>query len=180
MNPTMTKLLRSAALLTGLAMLPGCPLVDVEADVPEVCLTYPHLQVETPAQSSISESFVFDDLSAVHDVVKQDATLEFVRAEIRVTSGLENLAFVDSASVTVSSNDPGTTLPKMTMYECKDDCADGKVIMLTAGDAHNAIAYLQSNSLKIDLEFKGQIPAASWIMDIDVCLKGSASKAVSF
>jgi hypothetical protein len=180
MIPTMTKLLRSAALLTGLAMLPGCPLVDVEADVPEVCLTYPNLQVQTPAQSSASESFVFDDLSAVHDVIKEDASLEFVRAEMRVTSGLDSLAFVDSVSVAVSSNDPGTTLPKLTMYECDGDCADGKTIKLTAGGAKNVIAYLKANSLKIDLDFHGEIPAASWTMDIDVCLKGSASKSVSF
>jgi hypothetical protein len=182
MTPTMTKLLRSAALLTGLAMLPGCPLVDVEADVPEVCLTYPNLQVQTPAQSSVSESFVFDDLSAVHDVVNQDASLEFVRAEIRVADGgLEDLSFVDSVSVVVSSNDPGTTLPKLTMYQCDGDCApDGKTLKLTAGDSKNVIEYLKANSLKIDLDFHGEIPAASWTMDIDVCLKGSASHSVSF
>jgi hypothetical protein len=180
MTPTMTKLLRSAALLTGLAMLPGCPLVDVEADVPEVCLSYPNLQVQTPAQSSATESFVFDDLSAVHDVIKEDASLEFVRAEIRVVGGLEDLSFVDSVSVAVSSNDPGTTLPKLTMYECDGDCADGKAIKLTASDARNAIEYLKANSLKIDLDFKGEIPAASWTMDIDVCLKGRASHSIPF
>jgi hypothetical protein len=180
MTPTMTKLLRSAALLTGLAMLPGCPLVDVEADVPEVCLSYPNLQVQTPAQSSASESFVFDDLSAVHDVIKEDASLQFVRAEIRVVGGLEDLSFVDSVNVVVSSNDPGTTLPKLTMYQCDGDCAEGKTIKLTAGDGKNAIEYLKANSLKIDLDFKGEIPAASWTMDIDVCLKGSASHSVGF
>jgi hypothetical protein len=181
MTHTMIKLLRSAALLTGLAMLPGCPLVDIEADVPEVCLTYPNLQVQSPAQSSISESFVFDDLSAVHDVVKQDATLEFVRAELRVTSGLDNLAFVDAVKVVVASNDAGTKLPPLTMYDCDGDCApDGKALKLTAGEARNAIAYLQSDSIKIDIEFRGEIPAASWTMDIDVCLKGSASHSVSF
>ena len=181
MNPTMTQLLRSAALLTGLAMLPGCPLVDVEADVPEVCLTYPNLQIQTPAQSSISQSFVFDDLSAVHDVVKQDASLEFVRAELRVTSGLDSLSFVDAVKIVVSSNDPGSTLPPMTMYDCDGDCApEGNALKLTAGEARNAVEYLQGNSIKIDLDFRGQIPAASWTMDIDVCLKGSASKSISF
>ena len=181
MTPTMTKLLRSAALLTGLAMLPGCPLVDVEVDVPEVCLTYPNLQVQTPAQSSISESFVFDDLSAVHDVVREDASLEFVRAEIRVASGLDNLAFVDSVKIVVSSNDAGSTLPPMTMYECDGDCApDGKVLKLSAGGARNAIDYLKQDSIKIDLDFHGEIPAASFALDIDVCLKGSASHSVSY
>jgi hypothetical protein len=180
MTNTMTHLLRSAALLTGLAMLPGCPLVDVEAEVPEVCLTYPNLQVETPAQSSVTQSFVFDDLSKVHDLVKQDASLSFVRAELRVTSGLDNLDFIQAVKVMVSSGDPGTSLPSLTMYDCDGDCApDGKALELTAGPAHNAIDYLKEDSIKIDIDFRGQIPAASWTMDIDVCIKGTASHSVS-
>ena len=124
---------------------------------------------------------MFDDLSAVHDVVDQDASLEFVRAEIRVAGGLDDLSFVDAVKVAVSSNDPGTTLPKLTMYQCDGNCApDGKTLKLTAGDAKNVIEYLKANSLKIDLDFQGEIPAASWTMDIDVCLKGSASHSVSF
>ena len=177
---TMTKLLRSAALLTGLAMLPGCPLVDVEADVPEVCLTYPNLQVQTPAQSSISESFVFDDLSAVHDVVKEDANLQFVRAEIRVASGLDNLAFVDSVRVVVSSNDPGSTLPPMTMYDCDGDCVpEGNKLEIPASVGRDAIEYLKSNSIIIDLDFQGEIPASSWTMDVDVCMKARAGYSFS-
>lgn len=180
MTHTMTHLLRSAALLTGLAMLPGCPLADVEADVPEVCLTYPNLQVDTPAQSSVTQSFVFDDLAKVHDLIKQDASLEFVRAEVRVTSGLDNLEFIQAVKVIVSSGDAGATLPPLTMYDCDGDCApDGKVLELGAGQAANAIDYLKEDSIKIDLDFRGQIPAASWTMDIDVCIKGSASQSVS-
>jgi len=176
----MTTLSRFALLGLGLAMLPGCPLLEVEAEVPEICLTYPNLAVQTPALPSISQSFVFDDLSAVHDLVKQEASLEFVRAELRVTSGLDNLAFVDSVSIVVASGDPDTKLPPMTMYHCDGDCApDGNAIKLSAAAEHNAIDYLKENSIKIDLDFRGEIPAASWTMDIDVCLKGKAGYTVS-
>lgn len=175
----MNKLL-SATLLTGLAALPGCPLADVSADVPDVCLTYPNLQLQTPAVSSATQSFVFDDLSKVRDLVKHDASLEFIRAELRVTSGLDNLDFVQSVHVVVSSNDPGTTLPPLTIYGCDGDCVpDGNALELPAGLAHNAIAYLQSNSIKVDLSFVGEIPAASWTMDVDVCMKGSAGYTFS-
>jgi hypothetical protein len=177
---TNTMTMTRSALLFGLFMLPGCPLVDVEADVPEVCLTYPNLQIQSPAVSSATESFVFDDLSAVHDLAKQDASLGFVRAAIRVTSGLPNLEFIDAVRVVVSSGDPGSTLPPLTMYSCDGDCApDGNTLDLPATAAHNAIDYLRSNSVKIDLEFRGQIPAASWTMDVDVCMKGKASYTVS-
>ncbi|TMQ21487.1 MAG: hypothetical protein E6J91_02595 [Deltaproteobacteria bacterium] len=178
MTTTMIKMSRSAILL--LATLPGCPLVDVEAEVPEVCLTYPNLQVQSPAVGSLSQSFVFDDLSAVHDVAKQDASLSFVRAEVRVTSGIENLAFIDAVHVVVSSTDPATPLPPLTVYDCSGNCApDGNALEVPAALVHNAIDYLRAGSLKIDLEFDGQIPAASWTMDIDVCMKGSAGYTVS-
>jgi hypothetical protein len=177
MTPTMNKLL-SAALLAGLATLPGCPLADVSADVPDVCLTYPNLQIQTPAVKSATQSFVFDDLSKVHDLVKQDASLQFIRAELRVTSGLEDLDFVQAVHVVVS--DPGTELPPLTIYNCDGDCVpDGNTLELPAGLAQNAIDYLRSNSVQVDLSFVGEIPAASWTMDVDVCMKGSASYTVS-
>ena len=179
MTPTMTKLL-SATLLTGLATLSGCPLADVSAEVPDVCLTYPNLQLQTPAVSSATQSFVFDDLSKVRDLVKHDASLEFIRAELRVTSGLDNLDFVQAVHFVVSSNDPGTTLPPLTIYNCDGDCVpDGNALELPAALAQNAIEYLRSNSIKIDMSFVGQIPAASWTMDVDVCMKGSAGYTFS-
>jgi hypothetical protein len=180
MTTPMTHMLRPALLAAGLAMLPGCPLLEVEAEVPEVCLTYPNLQVQTPALPSATESFVFDDLSGIHDIIKQDASLEFVRASIRVTSGLDNLAFIEAVKVVVSSGDPDTTLPPLTMYDCDGNCVpDGNTLELPASLAHNAVEYLQEDSIQIDLNFRGQIPAASWTMDIDVCMKGHAGYTVS-
>jgi hypothetical protein len=164
---------------TGLFLLPGCPLLDIQADVPEVCLKYPNLEVTNPApQSSVTQSFVFDDLSAVHDIAKQNADVQFVRAEVRATSGVENLAFVQAVKVTVSS--PGSNLPAMTMYDCNGDCVpDGATLEIPASQGDNAIEYLRQDSIAIDLDFKGQIPAGTFTMDVDVCLKGNASYSVS-
>jgi hypothetical protein len=174
---------RSAlALGIGLVMLPGCPLLDIEADVPEVCLSYPNLQIAgVPAQSSIKQTFVFDDLSAVHDLTnKLDANLEFVRAEVRATSGIENFAFVRAVHVVVSSGDAGSTLPPLTMYDCDGDCApEGNKLEVPASLAHDAIAYLKSDSIVIDLDFQGDVPSSSWTMDVDVCMKARASYTFS-
>jgi hypothetical protein len=66
------------------------------------------------------------------------------------------------------------------MYDCDGDCVpDGDTLALPAGLARNAIEYLRSDSIKVDLQFVGEIPAASWTMDVDVCLKGSASYTIS-
>jgi len=163
----------------GLAMLPGCPLLQVEADVPEVCLHYPNLQVEAPpGLTSAKQSFAFDDLSAVHDLTELDANLEFVRAEIHTTGTA--LDFIEAVHVVVSSGDPASTLPPLTMYDCDGNCVpEGNKLVVPASLARNAIEYLKSNSIVIDLDFRGQIPAGSWSMDIDVCMKARADYTVS-
>jgi len=180
MTTPMTMLSKSAIVFgIGLATLPGCPLLDVEADVPEVCLTYPNLQIPaTTGLSSLQQSFVFDDLSAVHDLVKQDAKLEFIRAQVRVTSGIPDLTFIDAVRIVVSS--PGTTLPPLTMYDCDGDCVpEGDKLEIPAALGNDAIAYLRSDAVQVDLDFRGQIPAASWTMDVDVCMKAHAGYTLS-
>lgn len=165
----------------GLAMLPGCPLLTIEADVEEVCLRYPNLKIENPtATSSITESFVFEDLSDIHELAEQDASLEFVRAEIRATAGVENLGFIRAVRVVVSSADPGTTLPPLTMYDCDGDCVpQGAALVIPAGIGANAIEYLRSDAVAIDIDFDGEIPAGSWTIDVDVCMKAHVAYTLS-
>jgi hypothetical protein len=174
---------RSALTLgIGLVMLPGCPLLSIEADVPEVCLSYPNLQVMTDKNvSSIKQTFVFDDLSAVHEFTdKLDANLEFVRAEVRATSGVDSFAFVQAVRVVVSSGDADSNLPPLTMYDCDGDCVpDGNKLEIPASVGRDAIEYLKSDSIIIDLDFQGEIPASSWTMDVDVCMKGKAAYTVN-
>jgi len=165
----------------GLGMLPGCPLLDVQVDAPEVCLSYPNLQIPGAAGlSTLQKTFVFDDLSAVKDLAKLDGNLQFVRASIRATSGIDSFAFVEAAHVVVSSGDPASTLPALTIYDCDGDCApDGNQLELPASAATNALDYLRTNSIVIDLDFEGQAPAVEWTMDVDVCMKVRAGYTVS-
>jgi hypothetical protein len=165
----------------GLTLLPGCPLLNIEAEVAEVCLSYPNLEVTNPmAQSSLRESFVFDDLSAIRELAEQDADLRFVRAEVRATSGVEGFAFVRAVRLVVSSGDPGSTLPPLTMYDCDGDCVpEGNALAIPAAVGGNAIEYLRGDSVLIDLDFEGEIPAGTWTMDVDVCMKGKAAYTVN-
>src|SRR6185436_10233683 len=117
---------KSFVLVCGLAMLPGCPLLDVEVEIPDVCLTYRNLQIPAApgGLTSAKQSFVFDDLSAAHDLTsKVDADLEFVRAEVRATSGIDSFSFVKAVHVVVASGDPDSKLPPLTIYNCDTDCA---------------------------------------------------------
>ena len=166
----------------GLLALPGCPLLDVQVDAQEVCLSYPNLEVPAVAggQTMLDQSFVFNDLSAVHDVAKLDANLEFVRAEVTATSGITSFDFIQSAKIVVASADPGTTLPPMTMYDCNGDCAgDTDMIEIPAAIGNDAIPYLRGDSVKIDIKFEGTVPSVAWTMDVNVCMNARAGYSYS-
>jgi hypothetical protein len=161
-------------------VLPACPLLDVTADAEEVCLTYPNLKVPAAGgETSLNQSFTFDDLSKVHDLTKLDANLEFTRAQVRATSGITDFSFIQSAKLDVSS-DSDSALPTLTMYDCNGDCdPDGATLDIPANVVTNAVDYLRTDSIKIDVAFQGALPDVAWTVDIDVCMKASASYKVS-
>lgn len=163
------------ALAVGLlAFEAGCPLLNVEAEVQEVCLTYRGIEVDGAiAGTSIEQSFVLDDLSALHDLSEIDAGLQFVRGEVRVTSGVESLAFVQSFKTSVASGDADSTLPTLTLFDCEGDCqAEGSKLSVPATVQQDAMEYVKSDSLVIELAFRGEIPATTFTLEADVCLKG--------
>ena len=170
MRPSPLVLAVAALLLT------GCPLLDVEVDVPEVCVTYADLPVEAADRDgavTIHRSFAVDDLSLVHRLTDLDAELAFVGAALIARTGIAGFAFVDAARISISSG--GSELPPLVLYQCAGDCvpADGALDM-TAASEHDALAYLRGDGLIIDLELTGRLPTVAWTMTVDVCFAGRA------
>ena len=165
--------MKAAFILGGLVFLPACPLLEVQTDVPEVCLTYPGIQV-APAMDgapALHESFSFDDLEAIHDLQNLDANLAFVSARAHATAGITDFDFVHAAHVVVTSGDPAATLPPLTLYDCNGDCIPGDgTLEMPAAVQEDAIDYVKSDSIVIDLDLTGQLPAQAWAMDVDVCM----------
>lgn len=161
------------AFAVGLTLLPGCPLLDVQADAQEVCLTYPNLSVPAlGGQTSVNQSFSFDDLSAIHDLTKLDASLELLRAEIHATSGVDDFSFVQTAKLVISNSE----LAPLTMYDCDGNCdPTGGDLVIPAAQINNALEYLRGDSISVDVVFEGTLPNKPWTMDVDVCFKASAS-----
>ena len=169
------------ALAAGLlALEAGCPLLDVEAEVPEVCLTYPDFEVDGAlASSSVDESFVFDDLSRLHELADLDAGIAFTRAEVRVKNGVDSLAFVQEFRASVASGDPGSTLPTLVLFDCSGDCdSAGASLRVPASFVEDALDYVKSDSLVLDLKFVGEIPRTRFKLDVDVCMKGHVGYTV--
>jgi hypothetical protein len=164
-------------LVAALTLLPGCPLLTVNADVEDVCLTYADVQVEgSPGVTDLKKSVVFDNLGAVHDLANQNADVRFVSAAVTARTGIADFSFVQSAKVAIASGKPDSTLPQLVLYQCSGDCASrASSLQMPADVQTSAIEYVREDSVLVDLDFTGQLPATAWSMDIDVCLSGHVS-----
>src|SRR5687767_14094865 len=93
--------------LASLLALSGCPFLEIEAEVSEVCVTYDNVQIDgvDPGALLVQTSFTADDLGELASLVEQDADLRFTRAEIRAVDG-SSLGFVRTARVAIASGNP--------------------------------------------------------------------------
>lgn len=167
--------------LVAITLLPGCPLLETEVEVSEVCLTYPNIQVDAAlaGATSINSSFTFDALDAIHDLTDLDADLELVRADATLTSGVASFDFVRSAHLTIASGDPQSTLPTLALYDCDGNClASGVTLDLTGDVRHQLVDYAKGDSIVGAIDFTGEMPATAWTMDVSVCMKGHVGVAV--
>jgi len=153
--------------IASLALLSGCPLLDVTAELEEVCVTRTGVQIEGVTETSVSQQFTIDDLSEVHDLLELDAELAFVRAEVRPASGVDSLAFVQSAHVSFDD---------IPIYACDGNCPTlDNAVALQATAQVDALDYLTRDSIDVSLDASGQLPASAWTVDVDVCVKGHIS-----
>jgi hypothetical protein len=164
--------------LASLFLLTGCPFLEIEAEVAEVCVTYNHVTIEGVAVDSVQTSFVADDLGQLSALVEQDAELAFVRAEIRAVDR-DDVGFVSAAKVAIASGNPDSALPTLPIIECDGDCLpDGPTLAIPADVQHSAVDYVKSGSLVVDLELRGALPAEAWTADVDICMTGRVGYAV--
>ena len=150
--------------IASLSMLTGCPLVEVTAELEEVCITHTDVHIDGVTETSVSQHFTFADLSDVHDLLQLDADLRFTRAEVRPTSGVTDLAFVQSAHVAFDD---------APVFACDGDCPTlDHAAALFAASPVNAVDYLAQDSVEVSLDVTGQLPATAWTVDVDACVKG--------
>ncbi|HLL25441.1 MAG TPA: hypothetical protein VK427_25065 [Kofleriaceae bacterium] len=148
-----------------LLCLTGC--LQIEAEIEESCVTRSGVEVEGVELSSLSQTFMIDDLSEVHRFTDNaDADIQFVRATIRPTSGVTSLAFVEAASVVIEGE---------TVYACAGDCPSGEGVELPSQTRTDAMKYLSADALAFTLSVDGELPKTAWTVDVDVCVRGNVS-----
>jgi hypothetical protein len=179
--PSSPGLVNAAFGLSLVVLAAGCPLLEVDVESTEVCMT--HRGIEVPgvpagAATGIDETFAFDDLSAFDALKDLDADAHFTSATVRATYGVGTLAFVDAASVEIASNDPESTLPTRVIYACDGDCpAEDNALVIPVQDQSDALEHLRSGSLSIALQVTGSLPTEAWTMDVEICVAAGASYA---
>lgn len=170
------------ATLAALLLLPtGCPLLEVEATVPESCVTIHGIEIDAaaPGTTSFSQTFEIDDLQGLDALADLDGEVSFVRATLTPTSGIADFGFIHSATVSIASGDPSSTLPSIDAYACDRDCvsSDGELNAPVITE-RNALEYLATGSLVLDLALEGDLPTTAWTMDATVCVSARVSYAV--
>ncbi|MCX5746294.1 MAG: hypothetical protein NT062_27770 [Proteobacteria bacterium] len=160
--------------------LGGCPLLEVQVEVREACVTRGDIAVPgVPVAGAVEQDFTFGDLAPIHELLVTDASLRFVRAEVHATSAGVTLDFVDRAHVTIASADPDSTLPTLEAYDCEGDCiADDGGLALSAMAQDNVLAYLASSGLAGHVTMTGQLPTTPWTMEATVCISANLKKTL--
>jgi hypothetical protein len=168
-------------LLASLLVLPACPLLEVQAQVEEVCLTYRGVMIPgvPVGQTSIDQSFTLDQLQGAKDLADADAQLTFTHAEVRAVSGVSGFSFVQKAELSIASGDPNSTLPTVSVFDC-----EGCGTPAAALDVDNAATvpvqdYIKTGSLVVTIALEGTPPANDWVADVDVCMSGNISYKVA-
>jgi hypothetical protein len=169
------------SLLAALFVLPACPLLEVNAQVEQVCLTYRGVTIPgvPVGQTSIEQSFTLDQLQGAKDLADADAQLTFTHAEVRAVSGVSGFSFVQKAELSIASGDPSSTLPTVSVFDC-----EGCGTSAPALDVDNAATapvqdYIKTGSLIVTIALEGTPPENDWIADVDVCMSGTISYNVA-
>jgi hypothetical protein len=163
-----------------LLVLPACPLLDVEADVSDACVTYHGVQVDPMPQvtGTVDKTFTVSDLGGLETLAGAGFELTFESATVRPSAGIADLSFVLAATVTVAGGSDAS-LPPID-FDCANcGSAGAELDVVAPNGAGDAKPYIDSGSLGVELSMTGVPPSVAWTMDVDVCMSGRDSYQVN-
>lgn len=168
------------ALLAFALLLPlgGCPLLQIEAEVPQVCIARTGVTVPGSLGELLTMVKIgLDDAGGLDELRGGDA-LRFVSFAATPQGGGQELAGVQSARITLlASADSG--LPPVQLFACADSCTgeDGALTLTSSSDA-NIAAYLRDREVAVELELRGSLPLQDFKVDLDACLSGEVRRSI--
>ena len=169
-------MLRSFTSVVALALLAGCPVLDIQVDVPQTCVTYPGLQVGASASGSAIDATVTDNqLGALQALATQGLVVTLVSGAVRAASGITDLGFVERAGITLASGSASSTLPSVDAFDC-GPCGSGSAITLSPTSATDLAPYFAGGTVAVSVDLAGALPTVAWSMDVEVCVAGSGTR----
>jgi hypothetical protein len=171
-------LTRSLLALAALAPLAGCDLFSVEAEVPEVCLSFHDRLVTGVAPGdALDKTLSFDALEVFGPWVELDADITSATATLTARSGVADLSFIESITVVMRGDGPA----EVPLVDCGDFACASSGMSATLADRPPADvnALLRERALRLDVIVTGALPQEDWVVNLDVCLSGVAKAALS-
>lgn len=171
---------RSAALVACALLLPlgGCPLLQIEADVPEVCVS--RTDVAVPGALGQLQTAVKVQLSSIQglDELTEDDELRFISFSAHPQDGGQELAGIQSAKVILTASE-ASGLPPIQIFSCAGDCTDasGALTVKSSTDA-NIADYLRDAEAAAELQLNGSLPLRDFKVDINACLSGELKRSL--
>jgi hypothetical protein len=172
---------RRVIALTALLPLGGCPLFSVSAEIPEMCVGFhDRLIAGVKPGGSFERKIVADPLSSFGAYLSLGADITDAKATIHAKSGVANLAFIDSISVSLAGADTTNPMAPISLVDCIDyACAsDTMDATLTNTPPEGVLDLLASGKVQIELTLTGDLPENDWVVDLEVCISGSVHAAL--
>lgn len=193
MNPHARRIRRLSALVGRLAPLApaawalvavatpsGCAL-SVEVEAPDVEVTRENVAFEgvpsLPGYEEVSVLYSFDQENPGFDLPKEiDSSLEAAMVELRARSGVENLDFLKTLTVTMRDKAGKKSPVVLFDYQRNGATPAGKTLKAAAKNPANILQRWRDKETPVfDVLLSGRLPTVPWKMDIAIHFEGNAS-----
>lgn len=160
-----------------LACLTGCPLLDVQAQVDQLCVTQSAITIPgapVAYEGELTQDFSFDNIDVLNKLSSVSGDVTFASATMVPSGGASDLSFIHSAHLTIAAD----AQPAIDAFDCDGDCFDASdELNLNAMAKQNVLDYLKAKTLTGAVTMKGTLPTADWSVDITVCMTGNVGQS---
>lgn len=168
-----------AGLALVLCLTSGCAL-SVEADLPDVEITQPDVQVPAvPAEAQLNDTSVaVPFVLSVHDRLRlrRDSYHEVRVREVRLTArtGVTDLSFLRALRITVAGGEPGqTTTAPVEIARYDGNAPASPTLVLPRNPPADVTAPFRADTQLVIIELAGTLPPRAWSADISVRLSAT-------
>lgn len=179
----------SALALAMLPLVSGCPLVALDIELPEVCISaspahfdgvgdLPGLDGEIALERSIDLTAQVHEMRTSLADLGTTGTLRLLSIDLQIEptpNAPENLDFVRGLELVFAAPDSG--LAPLLAFSC-DDCPTAAGDLDLVVEPVDFLPFLDAEVLHLDATVRGELPRESWSMSVEACFSSTVSRNV--